>query len=95
MFGICSPWILCAQLFLGGEQLNAVLQLEKSLLLRFVVHALVLVKVLRSVQIQKTVRKHPEQHKRGLTLEGILHDTVLENLIVALPRQQSHQSISF
>lgn len=65
-----SPWILCAQLFLGGEQLDAVLQLKKSLLLRFVVHALVLVKVLRSVQIQKTVRKHPEQHKKRPDIRG-------------------------
>lgn len=51
--GFSSPRILCAQFFLGGEQLDAVLQLEESLLLRFVIHALVLVKVLRSVQIQQ------------------------------------------
>lgn len=48
----CPPWILCSQFFLGGEQLNAVLQLEKRLLLWFVFHTLVLVKVLWEVQVQ-------------------------------------------
>lgn len=33
--------------------------------------------------------------KRGLTLEGVLYYRVMENLIVALPQQQSRQNISF
>ena len=41
-----SPGVLSPQLLLGGEELDAVLQLEEGLLLGLVVHALVLLKVL-------------------------------------------------
>lgn len=41
-----SPWVLGSQFLLRGEKFNAVLQLEESLLLRLVLHALMLVKVL-------------------------------------------------
>lgn len=41
-----SPWVLGSQFLLCGEKFNAVLQLEESLLLRLVLHALMLVKVL-------------------------------------------------
>lgn len=41
-----SPRVVCAQLLFGGEELDAVLQLEEALLLRLVLHALVLLEVL-------------------------------------------------
>lgn len=41
-----SPRVVCAQLLFGGEELDAVLQLEDALLLRLVLHALVLLEVL-------------------------------------------------
>lgn len=47
--GVFSPWVLGSQFLLGGEQLDAVLQLKEGLLLGLVLHALVLVKVLLSV----------------------------------------------
>jgi len=41
-----SPWVLCSQFLLRGEKFNAVFELEVRLLVRLVLHALVLVKVL-------------------------------------------------
>ena len=45
-----SPGVLSPQLLLGGEELDAVLQLEEGLLLGLVVHALVLLKVLHAAK---------------------------------------------
>lgn len=44
-----SPWVLRSQFLLRGKQFDAVLELEESLLLRLVLHALVFVNVLFSV----------------------------------------------
>ena len=43
-----SPWVLCSQFFLRGEEFDAVFQLEERLLLRLVLHALMLVKILHT-----------------------------------------------
>lgn len=45
-----SPRVCSSQLLFGGEELNAVLQLEEALLLGLVLHTLVLIKVLRRKQ---------------------------------------------
>ena len=58
-----SPGVLSPQLLLGGEELDAVLQLEEGLLLGLVVHALVLLKVLPAAKqtTEPTLRGGPSR----------------------------------
>lgn len=43
-----SPRIFCSQLLFGGEEFDTVLQLKEAFLRRFIIHTLMLIKVLQS-----------------------------------------------